>query len=79
VFDTLDCGRKSGSALKTYSLSAVRIRAATSTAIPTDVTAKNSLGMRATMFPNPCATLATSQEQAACNPERNARDFPAPG
>lgn len=59
-----------------YSLSAVRIRAVISTAIPTDATAKNILGMRATMFPDPCVALAISSGRAARRPGIGTRAVP---
>ncbi|WKA31510.1 hypothetical protein [Bradyrhizobium roseum] len=62
---TLERSKSRRADRRPYSLSAVRIKAVISTAIPTDVTAKNILGMRATILPDPCVTLT-----AFTGPER---------
>lgn len=63
-----------------YSLSAVRTKAVISTAIPTDATAKNILGMSATIALDPCATLTISAGSGRSQSRhRNARKALTPG
>ena len=54
-----------------YSLSTVRIRAVISTAVPTDATAKNILGMRATMVLDPRGRQETALAIPALEYARN--------